>query len=502
MKRCAIYTRKSTTAGLEQDFNSLDAQREACQAYIKSQAHAGWQVPSESYDDGGFTGKNTDRPAFQRLMAAIEAGAVDVVVVYKVDRLSRSLLDFARVMDQFNRRSVAFVSVTQNFSTADAMGRLTLNMLMSFAEFEREMIAERTRDKIAAARRRGKWTGGPVPLGFQVVERRLVRNDLEALVVREAFTLYLELRSTLAVARELNRRGRPVRQNKRSGIAPLGKWTKSAVVRHLRNPLYVGLVALRGELHAGEHEAIVERETFDQVQELLDGGVRRDGPGKPSEYLLRGVAHCALCGAHMTPASAWKRRREYRYYRCAAKITQGAATCPSKPISAGLLEEVVVKQLLRSCADPGLRAEATARLRTRIEQERQHLVQERKTLPGKLAKASADASGLADQLASATAATRPLLEERLAALGEQIAATEARLGGVEERLAALARAEVDVGWVERALEDFSGVFDLLPLAQKQQLVRALVERVEVDRGTGQLRIHLADLAADAVAATA
>ncbi len=183
-RRCAIYTRKSTTMGLEQEFNTLDAQREACERYVDSQEHHGWQAVPAHYDDGGFTGTNLERPAFQRLMDEVEAGQVDIVVVYKVDRLSRSLLDFAQVMGRFNQAGAAFVSVTQNFSTADAMGRLTLNMLMSFAEFEREMIAERTRDKIAAARRRGKWTGGPVPLGYDVVDMRLVVNELEAVVVR------------------------------------------------------------------------------------------------------------------------------------------------------------------------------------------------------------------------------------------------------------------------------------------------------------------------------
>ncbi|MCA9559508.1 MAG: recombinase family protein, partial [Myxococcales bacterium] len=187
-RRCAIYTRKSTSMGLDQEFNSLDAQRECCEQYIAARSHEGWQLVPEHYDDGGFTGANIDRPAFQHLLADVEAGKLDVVVVYKVDRLSRSLLDFAQVMARFNRADVAFVSVTQNFSTADAMGRLTLNMLMSFSEFEREMIAERTRDKIAAARRRGKWTGGPVPLGYDVVDKKLVVNDLEAVVVRELFS--------------------------------------------------------------------------------------------------------------------------------------------------------------------------------------------------------------------------------------------------------------------------------------------------------------------------
>ena len=201
-KRCAIYTRKSTTMGLEQEFNSLDAQRESGLAYIQRQT--GWKVVDERYDDGGFTGANTDRPAFTRLLADVEAGKIDVIVVYKVDRLSRSLLDFVKMMERFTAAGVSFVSVTQNFSTADAMGRLTLNMLMSFAEFEREMIAERTRDKIAASRRKGKWTGGPVPFGYSVKDKKLLVNEVEAQIVREAFTLFLQHRQMAMVARTLH----------------------------------------------------------------------------------------------------------------------------------------------------------------------------------------------------------------------------------------------------------------------------------------------------------
>ena len=191
--RVAVYTRKSTSAGLEMEFNSLDAQREASEGFIRSQAHLGWRLVPDAYDDGGFTGANLERPAFQRLLTDIDAGRIDVVVVHRVDRLSRSLLDFSRVMDHLNQRGVAFVSITQNFNTATAMGRLTLHMLMSFAEFEREMISERTRDKIGASRRRGMWTGGRLPYGYGVRDKKLVVNRVEALVVREAFDVYLSL---------------------------------------------------------------------------------------------------------------------------------------------------------------------------------------------------------------------------------------------------------------------------------------------------------------------
>lgn len=312
-KRCAIYTRKSTSAGLEQEFNSLDAQREACEHYIAAQAHLGWRQMARRYDDGGFTGANLERPGFQRLLDDIEAGAIDIVVVYKVDRLSRSLLDFAQVMDRFNQAGVAFVSVTQNFSTADAMGRLTLNTLMSFAEFEREMIAERTRDKIAAARRRGKWTGGPVPIGYDVVDRRLVVNELEAVVVRELFDLYEQHRSALTVAKLLNERGRTTKRycSAKGRVREGRPWRKDSVLRVLRNPVLAGKMPIGDELHEGEHEAVIEPERHARVRALLGARSReRKRTGRNLAYLLTGLLRCKLCGGALTPASTRKGKRE------------------------------------------------------------------------------------------------------------------------------------------------------------------------------------------------
>ena len=267
-KRCAIYTRKSTTMGLEQEFNSLDAQRESGLAYIQRQT--GWKVVDERYDDGGFTGANTDRPAFTRLLADVEAGKIDVIVVYKVDRLSRSLLDFAKMMERFTAAGVSFVSVTQNFSTADAMGRLTLNMLMSFAEFERSMISERTRDKIAASRRKGKWTGGPVPFGYSVKDKKLLVNEVEAQIVREAFTLFLQHRQMAMVARTLTERGLLPRGSSRPPEEGL-RWSKDAIARVLRNPLYAGFMMYGDELYPGEHPRLIDESTFRHAERIRAG---------------------------------------------------------------------------------------------------------------------------------------------------------------------------------------------------------------------------------------
>lgn len=359
-RRCAIYTRKSTTNGLEQDFNSLDAQREACEAYARSQS---WTLVKTRYDDGGFTGANVERPAFQRLLADVDAKRVDVVIVYKVDRLSRSLLDFAKVMDRFNQAGVAFVSITQNFSTADAMGRLTLNMLMSFAEFEREVISERTRDKIHAARKKGKWTGGPVPYGYDIADGKLVVNELEAGVVREIYDGYLRHRSPVGVIDELRANGRTPKAHvtKAGPFGASGAWTIAKVLRILKSPIYVGKVGLGASTYDGEHEAIVDLERFEQVRAAL--GARAPIAKKKTArrgYLLRGLLRCGVCGSAMTPASAYKGEREYRYYRCAKRDREGRDACATRPLSAPAVEAFVIERLRKIAADENVLKRVTS----------------------------------------------------------------------------------------------------------------------------------------------
>lgn len=271
--RCAVYTRKSTEEGLEKEFNSLDAQRESGEAYIKSQLHEGWECLPEKYDDGGFTGGNLERPALKRLMNDIEEGKIDCVVVYKVDRLSRSLLDFARLMETFDKHRIAFVSVTQQFNTASSMGRLVLNVLLSFAQFEREIISERTRDKIAAARRKGKWSGGMPLLGYDLAatESKLVINSSEAEQVRTIFDLYLEHQGLISVVTELDRRGWKNKQwMTRKGVLRGGKnFTKTSLYKLLTNVVYTGRQRYKDEVHNGEHDGIVDLEIWQRVQSML-----------------------------------------------------------------------------------------------------------------------------------------------------------------------------------------------------------------------------------------
>ena len=495
-KRVAIYTRKSTDKGLERDFNSLDAQREACEQYIKSQAHLGWKLVDDRYDDGGFTGANIDRPAFARLLEDIDAGRVDVVVVYKVDRLSRSLLDFAKVMDRFNQAGAAFVSVTQNFSTADAMGRLTLNVLMSFAEFEREMIAERTRDKIAAARRRGKWTGGPVPLGYRVEDKKLVVVESEAQLVRDIFSLYLERRSALAVAQRLNETHRQTKQHtsKKGRLRPGHGWGKDAVLRILKNPVYAGLMPYGDETHDGEHEAIIDRATFRRVAAALERPVDKGGRRQNPEYLLRGLLRCAHCGLAMTPASTTKPGGQtYRYYRCITKDKHGKSACESRPLPASAIEGYVVERIREATADGSLARDVVKQIDAYVATSRKKLLDERKDLPTQIASLSAEAKKLLHTMSGVNEAARRLIEERMEQVGQSITVAESRLAEVERALSGLDEMQAEARWVSEALGNFDAVWDAMTIANRSRMVRAVVRRVEIKESTGEVTTVLNDL---------
>jgi site-specific DNA recombinase len=322
--RCAIYTRKSTEHNLDLEFNSLDAQREACEAYIKSQAHEGWRLLGDHYDDGGVSGASLERPALQTLLSDIRAGRIDIVVVYKVDRLTRSLADFAKLVELFDHHAVSFVSITQSFNTTSSMGRLTLNVLLSFAQFEREVIGERVRDKIAASKRKGIWVGGPVPLGYRVADKKVVAIPEEAVAVRTIFARYLELGSIGAVIEDLDRRGirtkttRLVGDRVRGGI----RFGTGALAHLLKNRFYIGEVAYRGAIHAGGHPAIIERELFEAVQaRLAENAVGRRIKLRSFPAILTGRIFDDR-GNRMSPSHANKGGVRYRYYVSHAILQQ------------------------------------------------------------------------------------------------------------------------------------------------------------------------------------
>lgn len=316
--RCAIYTRKSSEEGLEQDFNSLHAQREACEAYILSQRDEGWMVLKQAYDDGGFSGGNMDRPALRQLLADIDAGLVDIVVVYKVDRITRSLGDFARIVEVFDRRNVSFVSVTQAFNTTSSMGRLTLNVLLSFAQFEREVTSERIRDKITQSKAKGMWMGGMPPLGYDARERKLQINAAEAAVVRHIFERYLTLGSTRVLAEELEREGYRSKAWETRAGRPLGGrvLSRGALIHILQSRVYVGEIVHGDKVHPGLHEAIIARDRFDAVQAKMKGLKRahHERPVRAQPGVLLGKLFDTN-GEPMSPTFAYgKQKQLYRYY--------------------------------------------------------------------------------------------------------------------------------------------------------------------------------------------
>jgi site-specific DNA recombinase len=336
--RCAVYTRKSSEEGLEQEFNSLHAQREACESYIASQRSEGWVLVRDQYDDGGISGGTLERPGLKRLLADIEEGLVDVVVVYKIDRLSRSLMDFSKLVEVFDRNGVTFVSVTQSFNTTTSMGRLTLNILLSFAQFEREVTAERIRDKVRASRMKGMWMGGCPPLGYEVKDRKLIENPTDASHVRWVFARFIEIGSGTELARELAERGVTTARGHRID--------KKFIYRMLNNRVYIGDAVHKGTSYPGEHAAIIDREAWDSVHSIMTESPRKRAARTRADTpaLLRGLLY-GPDGAAFSPTHTRKGGRLYRYYVSQTILKHGAGSCPVGRVPAGEIEAAVINQL-------------------------------------------------------------------------------------------------------------------------------------------------------------
>jgi site-specific DNA recombinase len=336
--RCAVYTRKSSEEGLEMEFNSLEAQRESCEAYVASQRAEGWLLVPDRYDDGGFSGGTLDRPALKRLLVEIEAGKVDIVVVYKIDRLSRSLMDFSRLVEVFDQHTVTFVSVTQSFNTTTSMGRLTLNVLLSFAQFEREVIGERIRDKFAASRKRGMWMGGWAPLGYEVKDRKLVVNEADARLVRSIFQRFLKVGSATTLARQL------IAENIRNKYNKL--IDKGMLYKMLNNPVYIGVAVHKGTSYSGEHVGIIDRKVWDKVQARLQKNPRKRAAATRAQTpaLLKGIIFDGT-GAAMSPTHTRKNGKLYRYYLSQTVLKRGSDDCPVARVPAAEIEKIVTDQV-------------------------------------------------------------------------------------------------------------------------------------------------------------
>lgn len=488
--RVAIYCRQSVATELE--FGSIQAQREAVEAYVASQRECGWVALPEHYDDAGISGATTERPALQRLLQDVAAGRVDVVATYKIDRLSRSLLDFARLVELFERHSVAFCSITQQFSTANSMGRFTLNILMSFAEFERETIAERTRDKIRASRRRGLFTGGRPVLGYDAADGKLVVNRDEAELVREIFRLYQDLGSLTAVAAELNRRGA---RNKtlvaKNGRRHLGReFDKTSVSAILRNPLYAGLQRLAKATFPGAHEAIVDRATFDAVQAQL-ASRRRDGGAEARNKwgaLLKGLARCGACGSALAHHYTRAGNKLHRYYVCGRALKQGAAACPGSRASAGELERLVVDRIRGIGRDPAMVERVAAAMREEANRRLPEITAELRRLHSDASRLTTERENLLAAVAQAGPATH-VLTRRLSEVDEQVETHARRRQELHAELEAQNRTQLDADKLRDALAAFDPIWRELYPREQIRVLRLLIEEVTYDARTAEVSIR-------------
>lgn len=490
--RCAIYTRKSTDEGLDRDFNTLDAQREAAEAYVASQAGSGWVLALDRYDDGGFSGGTLERPALRRLLADIEAGKVQRIIVYKIDRLSRSLLDFAELARLFEEHGVGIVSVTQQLDTSTSMGRLTMNMLLSFAQFEREMVSDRTRDKLRAARRKGKFVGGGLILGYDLAPGGggIVVNAAEAERVWAIFRLFLETGSILATVAELNRRGWTMKRwtTKQSREYGGGGFDVHSLKRMLTNYAYIGQVAFDGTVFNGEHAGILDRETWDAVQAVLGKGGPPQRRSSKNPSLLAGILRCEPCQAAMSPCYSQRGNRRYPYYRCQQAYRRGNASCPSRQIPARDVEAFVVDKIRAIGRDPELVA-AT------VEASRQGLTTRRKELEG-------DVRHLQNELDDAHAEMRKgMIGLSRNALGqarsatsdqrEDVQRTEDALSVARRELEALRGQRIDADDLRAALATFDPVWEHLTSHERARIVQLLIERIDYDGGNASLKIMFA-----------
>jgi site-specific DNA recombinase len=488
--KCAPYGRKSTEEGLEQEFNSLDAQWESSQAYIKSQASEGWVSVPTRYEDGGYTGGNLDRPGLRRLLADIEAGKIDIVVVYKVDRLSRSLLDFSKLLEVFEKHRVGFVSVTQQFSTTTSAGRLMLNVLLSFSQFERELISERTRDKMSAARRKGKWLGGKPVLGYDVdpATKKLVVNDGEAARVRTIYQLYSEHQALLPVVQELLARGWvnklwSSKKGKSSGGLP---FNKTSLHYLLTNPTYIGQVVYKTEVHAGEQAAIIDPATWQRVQSLLKRNGSTGGASIRNKFgaILKGRLFCKACDCAMSPSHSTRGNKRYRYYLCNHAGKNGWDTCPSKSIPAAEIEKFVLGHLRELVNNPAVIAETVAQVQAQRRDQLDTLNSERRGLERDLAHWNRELH----DVVLAPNGGGPHATARLADLQDRIRTTERRLTDVHAEVTALDRTDIDAATITAALTKFDPVWEVLTPREQTRLVELLVSRVDYDGASGKVAI--------------
>ena len=509
-KRVAIYTRKSTDEGLDREFNSLDAQRQAVEAYVLSQRGEGWAALPERYDDGGFTGANTDRPAFQRLLADVRAGKVDIVASYKLDRLSRSLADFIQAIKLLEQNGVAFVSVTQGFNTTTSTGRLLMNLLATFGEFERDQISERTRDKMRASRRRGLFVGGRPVLGYDVREKKLVINAAEAETVHEIFEIYVNQGSLLATVQDLARRGITTKRLvSAQGRVHAGRtFDKGALSRLLQNPVYVGKIEFEGQVIQGNHPAILDEKIWNATQELLRShdrsGVREDRNRWGA--LLTGIAFCARCGGVLGHVAAQRGSRAYRYYVCQQSQRQGVQACPGSRAPAGPLETAVVQKSKCIGRDQTLVAATVDAAKKLTDQKRPEILSGMRRHAQEASRFEAERTNLLSAIGEGGAGTKSLVE-RLAEVGRALDGARSAERDLRAELDQLDGGVFDADDLQRALAEFEPIWNELFPREQARVLRLLIEKVTYAGETGEVEISfrsngLRTLAAQCTARTA
>ncbi|MBI2070504.1 MAG: recombinase family protein [Elusimicrobia bacterium] len=502
---CAIYTRKSTDENLNSDFTSLDSQREYCQSFIKSREGEGWGIYPEAYNDPGFSGGNMDRPALRRLLADAKQKKFQAVVCYKYDRLSRNTKDFLHVLDIFDKHGVAFVSVTQPIDTTSSVGRLMRSILMDFAQFEREMISERTRDKMAAMVRKGKRPGGHPILGYDIDKerKRLSVNREEANVACEMFDLYLRMRSLYATAKTLNGRGYRMKEwtasngNRKGG----GKFNRGNLWYLLINPIYIGKIAYQGQMFQGEHEGIVSEEVFNAVQGLLNangkGRRHREVEKIKHAYLLRGLVRCASCGHAMTPHGVFKKRRSQRffYYRCVSVSKGDKNSCTVRSVPARALEDFVLRRLGLLGDNPELIGNIVNATRESCDQQLPSKRQQKSLLTADLGRAENEARNIVRILGEQgpDAPRRQFYESRLDELAAKKQEIEVAVNVLEKEIVHLECQQVDADLVQHSIRNFVTVIGKLETKEQRELLSLLVKEVTLDAVKSNVQISLKPL---------
>lgn len=487
--RCAIYTRKSTDENMNLEFTSLDNQRQRAEHYIASQP--GWIVVDERYDDAACSGANLERPALQRLLSDVADGTIETIVVYRADRLSRNLRDFGELIAFFDEHNVTFTSVTESFSTSTPGGRMFLNMLLTFAQYERELVSERTRHKIAAARQRGQWTGGRPILGYDLVRQehgsRIVINEDEARQVRAMFDLYLKHESIITVVKVANERGWTTKRWTSKAGKPMGgqPFCKSIMHHLLTNITYIGKTRYREEVYEGQHDGIIDPDVWERVQRLLKRNAHSGGRDMRNKHgaLLRGLLHCSACGRAMTHTYTKKRHALYRYYRCTQAQGRGAQSCPSRSLPAGEIERFIVDQIRTMGSDDDLCTEVIAAVRGKIDETMESLDADRQTLVAEINRDYKQIEACDDPVALS-----------------RIGSNEKRLRDLDIEIERLQSAIPTSDEIEQVLVEFDSLWETLPTREQVKLIALLIERIDYDGSTSDIAIHFHPTALQAMRA--